>query len=742
MANRVLIVGGSGAGKKRIIDALLTAGFGSSMGGTEPPEIMDHPYVLPERSCSVVTKYYTCDVHFYLVRPEAMNDTQHQAAGDEQIFHRFHAVVLVAAEDDPESLSNLQRFVSHFGPLPADVCILAHNTRTQAPKTTDSEARRQAMQEWALDNGFEVVDVPFQDGLAKAEPTEDISDKEGIERICEALVCTRWPEFETVARTTAKPKKTEPEKTAPNRILLVGANSEAWRDSALAVLFPPQESLVDTPEPVNGAKELCCAAIRTKYYIAEISTYWLELAVGSGDLEDPLDNRQTEFWAQFHAVVLLFRLAELEAFDRFCHLAQKCGGFRQTGVTLCVGLHTPAPAPLAPHQYRRMAEWCCENGFEFIVGDLPDPSGADPAASAAAAAAVAFESATSHSLSADNRKSGFDRVREAFRFTRWPTLQAPPPPPPLVPVPPLGGSPNRVLLVGAAGSGKKFLMQQMFGFNLRPSQIQAAPFASGSLRFGVSLSNKYYRADVEFYVLNPASVSVPDAPLLARQEFWRQFTAVALVVDSRKPNDWEGIVAFANVVGDDCVGLPLTRLVVTNHCAGDSPDIVKDWCVQHLFEDVCVPSGGFFAVPPRSTNGPFAELQGAQRVLECLNSTLWADMQPNESVHAPTAVASLRIVNSSNKPTQSETPAPATERVVAPTVEPANTVPKTEVQEQALPTANEEEVEGQLEDFDDLMQQVLQLRSAGAGLSDDARRDRASALAMRMMQLLGDDDDE
>lgn len=150
--------------------------------------------------------------------------------------------------------------------------------------------------------------------------------------------------------------------------------------------------------------------------------------------------------------------------------------------------------------------------------------------------------------------------------------------------------------------------------------------------------------------------------------------------------------AWAEALGQPLCDAAEVRLCVATGTAEPAVEATAAaWCLARGFEHV-PPSDDDAAAP--------GEAQGAARVLEALHAHTW-----------PGLVAKPRA------------PRPA-EAVAAPRV------------------SDDKEAEG--EDFEALMGAMLQARdaAAGGGVSDDARRATAAALAMRMAQLLGEGEEE
>ncbi|OWZ02457.1 Prefoldin subunit [Phytophthora megakarya] len=175
------------------------------------------------------TKYYRApvEVHAHKVLDNAPEPAlQHE-------LHDYEAVICVVDAGQRESFLHLHQFAKRIvDTLPYDVCLLVADTSSATKENVKK------MEDWSQSNGFEFVDLD-----AEKEPSDDnvIDEKQGMERVLEALHCNMWRSMEM------NPKETKEEKVAVEKAETeTEKTEEVSDDSRLQTLLQALEIAGDT----------------------------------------------------------------------------------------------------------------------------------------------------------------------------------------------------------------------------------------------------------------------------------------------------------------------------------------------------------------------------------------------------------------------------------------------------------------------------------------------------------------
>ncbi|CEG36229.1 Uncharacterized conserved protein [Plasmopara halstedii] len=135
---------------------------------------------------NIRTKYYRAPVqlHLHLVRDNTPEPVlQHE-------LHDYEAVMCVVDANNHDSFLNLDRFAQRLVDIvPYEVCLLVTSTST-GPTSTENIKQ---MVKWCEDTGFEFIDL---NPVKVSNEDNVINEKQGIERVLEALQCNMWRSME------------------------------------------------------------------------------------------------------------------------------------------------------------------------------------------------------------------------------------------------------------------------------------------------------------------------------------------------------------------------------------------------------------------------------------------------------------------------------------------------------------------------------------------------------------------
>ncbi|EQC38060.1 hypothetical protein SDRG_04490 [Saprolegnia diclina VS20] len=257
---------------------------------------------------------------------------------------------------------------------------------------------------------------------------------------------------------------------------------------------------------------------------------------------------------------------------------------------------------------------------------------------------------------------------------------------------------SRVLVLGSDHVGKKQLVEAVVA---AAGAQDAAEWAKldGHAVLAHTLVTKYYSAPLAFHVPEAAH-AVPDD--------LSPYEGLLLVWDATQKASWSHVQSVMEAIASREHDLEVL-VAVANHA---SPSMVlenmNDCCLEHGFEHIAVSRDA-------SSAATGSETSGVDRLVEALQCNMWTSMEMRDGVRNPTTES---------------TPTPAA-------------APKTPKTPQSTPASTPSLLE-QDEGFEALLQEVLSIREDVnlQRLTDDERRARAADMAMKLMSLLGDSDDD
>ncbi|ETO73381.1 hypothetical protein F444_10677 [Phytophthora nicotianae P1976] len=200
------------------------------------------------------TKYYQAPVELHVHR---VRDNTPEPALQHEL-HEYEAVMCVA---NTESFAHMHQLAKRIvDTLPYDVCLLVTSTSSATTKSVKK------METWCQDNGFELVDLDTEKVVS---PDSVIDEKQGMERVLEALQCTMWrsmemnpPKVETAAKSkeeaTAMTEKVEKNEDIENQKENKADNDEqggATDDTKLQALLQALEIAGDGGASGEGGED-------------------------------------------------------------------------------------------------------------------------------------------------------------------------------------------------------------------------------------------------------------------------------------------------------------------------------------------------------------------------------------------------------------------------------------------------------------------------------------------------------
>jgi hypothetical protein len=277
---------------------------------------------------------------------------------------------------------------------------------------------------------------------------------------------------------------------------------------------------------------------------------------------------------------------------------------------------------------------------------------------------------------------------------------------------------NNVLIVGCSES-TEYLAKQMYEIStFEDVKIEDVPFR----KFQYQLTTKYYEATVDFYMLD---ISKKDKP----EQFFKNFQSVLSIykcVDSfNKLKDY--LSKLTDLTFETCLCIQQQEY----EDVGKHKQLVQQWCMNSGYEFV-----ELIKDQKKEKSGLLkGGSTGINRIMEALECTMWPKMK--------------RIVPNKNKQEKKEENKTVEEN--------KDVEKKTDEQKKTLETLDDEyfkklvqeeldedekKTDSELEKFDNLIAQALQLRSQGHNLGHEERKERAAQIAMQLLQMLDGEDEE
>ena len=234
---RVLLIGGPSSGKKSVASGVLALAAGvSDFAAAFSPSLPVGALCAP---LALSTKYYSATVEIVVLPASAFVDPDSDAWAGAHV--GVEAAVLVVDSTAPFAASNASAWAQRLADVPT---LLIVATYVDSLPAAIRGSALGALNEWALDNGFELVEAN-----AIADPRDaagDARDKSGVPRVLEALESTMWS---NIVRGGA-----------PASSVAASAEGAAASDgSSAASALPPSSRSLDvlpgSSEPQAGADE-------------------------------------------------------------------------------------------------------------------------------------------------------------------------------------------------------------------------------------------------------------------------------------------------------------------------------------------------------------------------------------------------------------------------------------------------------------------------------------------------------
>jgi len=627
--NNVLLVGVGGTDW----GALLRRLYPESTVQAAPPDIQPIGGV---GSAVLRTKYYRATVHFY------WHFCNEEPTADQVALRElpFHAIVLFVDGSHQGSLAAVRGFLRRSEPFPkADVCLClgANLAATQVPLSE--------FEDECLNHGFEFCALPANDNsLASPAPSNE-EGATGYARPREALESTMWPHFtkveapppavgnvapEALAVPSAKDEEDVEMAPSSSNLVLVVGTAESNSEAIIGALTGTAELDPLVGDDFAWSQETLDWRLTTTTKEVRFTFHLLD----ADELGPKQRNRlrNSRVLQRFQAVILVHIPGSEESLDT---LSDFVASFPVSG-----------PAPWAPalrvmveantrsrgRATAAAAEWCHRSGFIFS------------------------------STATDTLDGGVGPLRAAFEAAAWPvTIDLPAPPAVESPsvadyeslpdhsdpgdlVVPQGlwlpmfraSHPNRVMVIGNHGSGKRWIIQALQAAGTpdpatRRTRPAMVPYGFMKEVFSASVKTKYYTTTVDFYPVDLDWISAEEAVLLGSSEVLGVCHALLLVVDTAVPGAVVGLRDWVTACGG--APGPEVRLVVANGRSAASEGLPPDaraWFRERHFECVGVPHAASLPAEPPANPPPLATgspLEGLSRLVQALQYTQWPVVQ-------------------------------------------------------------------------------------------------------------------
>ncbi|KAG1698685.1 hypothetical protein DVH05_014642 [Phytophthora capsici] len=188
-SSRLLVLGPDDANKLAVISKLSElCGDSTTAAATSDVTVLN-----------LQTKYYRAPVEVHV--HQVIDNAPEPALKHE--LHDYEALLCVVDATQRESFLHVHRFAKRIvDTLPYDVCLLVAGTSSNPSENVKK------MESWCQENGFEFVDL---DAQGPSGEDSVIDEKQGIERVLEALHCNMWRSMEMNPPKVETPEETEPE---------------------------------------------------------------------------------------------------------------------------------------------------------------------------------------------------------------------------------------------------------------------------------------------------------------------------------------------------------------------------------------------------------------------------------------------------------------------------------------------------------------------------------------------------
>ncbi|RHZ26733.1 hypothetical protein DYB31_006008 [Aphanomyces astaci] len=280
---------------------------------------------------------------------------------------------------------------------------------------------------------------------------------------------------------------------------------------------------------------------------------------------------------------------------------------------------------------------------------------------------------------------------------------------------------SQVLVLGAAGVGKEGLVEAVVRQVDASKGISWTKGASSFRAHPATISTKYYTAAVEFHVHSqPFSGD------------WTAYEACLLVWNANDKSSWSHVQNAVEGMGEHSFDVLMAVACGSNIAI--NMENAMDWCLERGVEHVAVDLAS--SEPAASSSDDLASKDGTTgmaRIVEALECTMWKSMEMKHGHAAPAAISSDALASSEPDPSPPELPS----FNAAPPSVSSTAIPTSSAQ----PSANTNNNNG-VEEFETLLHEVQAIRSQMQGVSDDQRRARAAEMAMKLWEMMGNDDSD
>ncbi|DBA01867.1 TPA: hypothetical protein N0F65_006015 [Lagenidium giganteum] len=277
----------------------------------------------------------------------------------------------------------------------------------------------------------------------------------------------------------------------------------------------------------------------------------------------------------------------------------------------------------------------------------------------------------------------------------------------------------------------------------------SSPDAKAAVQL-VRLRTKYYHADVEFHVHRVRA----NEPENALAHDIGDYEAIICVTDVNRAETFVHVHRFLEQATDS--GAFEVCLLVGNkveHLSTKTSHVedVEAWCQENAFEFVPVAAN----CDTTREEPALGETEGIDRVLEALHCNMWRSMtmlpreEPNQSVDKSTTnVVEDSTLLAEGKPSNNqETDSddkPRDQEALEALLGSMELSDDTHATKKRDGTSNQDEIDEEdldMAEFSTLINEVRRMREQGQTLSDAQRRQQAEAVAMRLWNYLGCDEE-
>eukprot|EP00668_Euglena_longa_P001652 GGOE01001950.1.p1 GENE.GGOE01001950.1~~GGOE01001950.1.p1 ORF type:complete len:1016 (-),score=188.51 GGOE01001950.1:180-3227(-) len=642
--NNVLVAGTSTAGQHQLICKLFGDKCISSGVDIAGAFHFDGLY-----SAEISTKYYTATIHCYVLNCGAALQLDFAKLP-------FHGVVLVFDIEDIASWNDVQSFVGGYEPFTnADVCVcVGHQQRANAK----CQIKQEDIDNFCYDHGFEYCAVPWQGSVPHIEPH---AEREGLERLREALESTMWPDYATKlvvgkamvesGRMTTSELPPQPKQETPmNYVLMVGCSGCGKRWILHHLTGIPVAAL----QLATTADEWSPGTLQWLLQTASLDIPLSFSFLAPDELTAKQRNslRRSGALLHFSALVLVHSAGDSDSFDI---LADFLATFPPEGpppwgkcIRLCISNDSNEGRQSFGCGDAKVAQWCKEEGLHLL--DVPYGGGQSLQGIRRSLETAAWPFSRPHKcdqpqataaaestspLSNDNSQQSDNGYQSLPDHTNPTILHIPP----AMWLPMFKAShPNRLAVVGHKGCGKRWLIHSLQALAAHQDD-KATRQRRSTVPYGfmqevstLFLRTKYYTTTVDLYPVALDWLTPEESQLLGTADFLRSFHGLLLVHDPGRPDTLQAL-------RDWLLESPATdnleiRLCISNHVTAREeqqlPTEVRNWFAIRQFECVTVPHSPNLpssqqAKPQSTLRNPC--LTGLDRLYESCEFTKWPSVQ-------------------------------------------------------------------------------------------------------------------